>query len=61
MNSLNGEQIRKDIEESYECNSEAWRMPEYDELVLDYPKNNDGSYIVKIEDDAGLEDEVKKK
>ena len=60
MNSLYGEQIRRDIEESYECKSEAWMMTEYDERVLDYQKVNHGNYIVKLRDDAGLEDEVKK-
>ena len=34
--SLYGEQIRKDIEESYQCKSEASMMTEYDERVLDY-------------------------
>ena len=38
MNTLYGEQIRKDIEESYECKSEAWMMTEFDEIVLDYQK-----------------------
>ena len=40
MNSLNGEQIRKGIEESYQCKSEMWMMTEYDERVLDYQKIN---------------------
>ena len=57
MNSLYGEQIRKDIEESYECKSEAWMMSEFDEKVLDYQKINHGTYIVKMKDDVGLEDE----
>ena len=29
MNFLYGEQIRKDIEESYQCKSEMWMMTEY--------------------------------
>ena len=60
MNSLYGEQIREDIEESYQCKSEMWLMTEYDERVLDYQKINYGSYIVKMKDDEGLEDHVKK-
>ena len=60
MNSLYGEQIRKDIDESFECKSEAWMMTEYDERVLDYQRINLGNYIVKLKDDVGLEDEVKK-
>ena len=35
-------------------------MSEYDERVLDYQKINYGNYIVKLKDDEGLEDEVKK-
>ena len=60
MNSLYGEQICKVIEESYECKSEARMMAEYDEQVLDYQKINHGNYIVKLKDDEGLQDEVKK-
>ena len=37
-----------------------WMQTEYDEKVLNYQKNNHGSYIVKLEGDEGLEDEVKK-
>ena len=60
MNSLYGEQIRKNFEESYQCKSEMWMMTEYDERVLDYQKINYGNYIVKLKDDEGLQDEVKK-
>ena len=60
MKSLYGEQIREDIEEIYECQSEAWMMTEFDGIVLDYQKINYGNYIVKLKNDAGLEDEVKK-
>ena len=35
-------------------------MIEYDGRVKDYWKKSHGSYIVKMIDDAGLEDEVKK-
>ena len=60
MNSLYGEQIRKDIEESFACKSEYWMMSEYDERVKDYWKISHGIYIIKMIDDAGLEDEVEK-
>ena len=60
MNSLYGEQIRKDIEESYQCRSEMWMMTDYDERVLDYQKINCGNYIVKMKDDEGLRHEVKR-
>ena len=56
MNSLYGEQMRKYIEESYQCKSEMLMMTEYDERVLDYPKINFGNYIVKMKDDEGLQD-----
>ena len=35
MNSLYGEQIRKDIEEKFACKSEMWMQTEYDERVKD--------------------------
>ena len=58
--SLYGEQIRRDFKESYQCKSEMWMMTEYDERVLDYQKSNYGSYIVRLRNDEGLQDEVKK-
>ena len=60
MNSLYGENIRKDIEEKFTCKSEAWMMSEYDERVKDYWKISGINYIVKMIDDGGLENEVKK-
>ena len=60
MNSLNGENIRKDCEEKFACKSEAWMMSEYDERVEEFSKIPGIKYIVKMIDDAGLEDEVKK-
>ena len=59
MNSLFGEQIRKDFEESVACISEVWLMSEYDERVKDYWKISHGIYTIQMIDDAGLEDEVK--
>ena len=38
MNSLYGEQIRKDIEEKFACKSQMWMETEYDEIVKDYWK-----------------------
>ena len=35
-------------------------MSEYVERVIDYEKINNGNYIVKMKDDDGLQDEVKK-
>ena len=45
--------MKKDIEEN-------WMMNEYDERVKDYWRISHGNYIVKMIDDKGLEDEVKK-
>ena len=60
MNALYGEILRKDITESYQCKSGMWMHTEYDERVLDYQKIKYGIYNVKMKDDEGLEDEVKK-
>ena len=60
MNSLYDENIRKDIEEKFACKSEMWMQTEYDERVKDYWKISSINYIVKMIDDAGLEDEVNK-
>ena len=60
MNSLYGENIRKDIEEKFACKSEMWMQTDYDERVNDYWKISGMNYIVKMIDDPGLEDEVKK-
>ena len=60
INSLYGEQIRKDIEESYQCKSEYWMEKECDERVLYYQEIYYGNFIVKLNDDEGLEDHVKK-
>ena len=60
MNSLYGEQIREDIEEKFVCKSEYWMMTEYHERVKDYSKIGVNNYIVKMIDDKGLEDEIKK-
>ena len=60
MNALYGEEIRKDIEEKFTCESEAWMMTQYDERIKDYWEISGINYIVKIIDKPGLEDEVKK-
>ena len=58
MNSLYGENIRKDIEEKFVCKSEMWMETEDDERVKDYWKIGVNNYIVKMIDDKGLEDEI---
>ena len=60
INSLHGEKIRKDIEEKFVCKSEGCMMSEHDERVKDYWKISGNNYVVKMIDDNGLEDQVKK-
>ena len=60
MNSLYGENIRKDVEEKFAGKSESWMVSEYDERVKAYWKTSGNYFIVKMIDDAGLEDEVRK-
>ena len=59
MKSLYGEQIRKNIEESFACKSEAWMMIEYYERFENYWRITHGNHIVKMIVDKGLEGEVK--
>ena len=54
MNSLYGVQIRRDVDEFYECKSEHWMQTEYDEDVLDYWGLPNGNYIVEVTKDDGL-------
>ena len=60
MKCLYGKIIGKDIEEKFAYELRYWMMTEYDEKVNDYWKIRYGKYIVKMVDDAGLEDDVKK-
>ena len=48
MNSLYGVQIRRDINESHYCKSEARMKREFDENVLDYWRLPNSIYIVKM-------------
>ena len=57
MNTLNGVQISKDINETYKCKSETWMKTEYDDNVLNYWKLTIGNYIVKVKKDDGLDDD----
>ena len=59
-NSFFGKQIRKDNGENFACKSVNWMMSEYDERVKEYWRISHGYYIVKLIDDARLEDEIKK-
>ena len=55
-NSLYGQSIRKNFEETFACKPEYWMMTEYDEWVKGFWKIGDGKYFVKMIDGAGLED-----
>ena len=53
--------MREDLEENFAGKSECWMKSEYDKKLKDYCKNGYGNYIVKLVDDAGLEDDLKTK
>ena len=57
-NSLYGVQIRKDIHQFYKGKPEHWMQTENDEDVLDYWKLPNAIYIVKMENDDGLDDNI---
>ena len=55
LNSLYGDQFRKDFNESYKCKSEHWMKTEYDDIVLEYWNLPNGNCIVKSSKDDGLD------
>ena len=55
MNSLYGVEIRKDTDESHRCKPHHWMETEYDDTVLEYRKLPNGTYIVKLKKDDGLD------
>ena len=57
MNSLYGVQIRKDINESYYCESETRMETDCDENVLYYWKLSNGNYTIKMRKEDGLYDD----
>ena len=59
MNSLYGEQKRKDIEGKFAGKSEAWMMSDNDERVKEYWKIPGSNHIVEMIHDAGLEVEIR--
>ena len=54
MNNSFGENIQKNIEENFACESEYWMLSEHDERVKDYWKISHGNYVVKMINDKGL-------
>ena len=57
MNSIYGVQMRRDNNESSECESETWMKTEFDENILDYWKSPKGNCTVKMKEDDGLDDD----
>ena len=56
MNSLYGENIRKDVTEIFFLgNPSIGCSTQYDENVLDYWKLPNNEYIVKLQEDQGLD------
>ena len=53
MNSLCGENVRRDIDEEYKCESEYWMNSANHEIVLDYWRS-----IVILKQDDGLESDT---
>ena len=60
MNSLYGENIRRNNEENFACKSEYWMLSEYDERVKNCGTISHGFYIGLMIDDKGFADKVKK-
>ena len=57
MNSLSGEQIRKNFEEEYACKSECSMLTEYDESVKDYWKLSNGKKMLGYLNMKKIDDE----
>ena len=55
LNSLNGIQIRKGVNEFYKCETENLMKTEFGENVLEYWKTTNGNYIVQLKQDDALE------
>ena len=58
MNSLCGENVRRDIDEEYKCESEYWMNSPNHEIVLDYWRLPNGESIVILKQDDGLESDT---
>ena len=59
--SVYGGNIRKDINEEYKCVTENWMRENFDDRVEDWFPLKNGSLIVKLEDDEGVDDYDKAK
>ena len=58
LNSLYGENVRRDIDQEYSIKSEYWMQTQYDENVLKYWKLPYREYIVKLKRDDESESDT---
>ena len=59
--SVYGGNIRKDINEEYECVTETWMRENFDDSVQEWFPLKNGNLIVKLHDDEGVDDSDKAK
>ena len=59
--SVYGGNIRKDINEEYKCVTENWMKENFDDRVKEWFPLKNGNFIVKLEDDEGVDDYDKAK
>ena len=59
--SVYGGNIRKDINEEYKCVTENWMRENFDDRVKEWFPLKNGNFIVKLEDDKGVDDYDKAK
>ena len=59
--SVYGGNIRKDINEEYKCVTENWMRENFDDRIKEWFPLKNGYFIVKLEDDEGVDDYDKAK
>ena len=59
--SVNGGNIRKDVNEEYKCLTETWMRKNFDDRAKEWFPLRNGNSIVKLEDDKGVDDYDKAK
>ena len=59
--SVYGGNIRKDINEEYKCVTENWMRENFDARIKEWFPLKNGNFIVKLEDDEGVDDYDKAK
>ena len=59
--SVDGVNIRKDINEGHKCATENWMRENFDDWVKEWFTLKNGNLIVKLEDDEGVDDYDKAK